>query len=258
MPTALITGPTSGIGAAFARKLAATGHDLVLVSRQVGRLEQTADALRDTHDVGVDVLPADLATHDGMKLVEARLRDDVRPIDLLVNNAGFTLKKPFLANDIEDEEAMLNVLVLAVMRLTHAALPGMTERGAGAVVNVSSVAGWLPRGTYSAAKAWVTSFSEGMATATAGTGVRVMALTPGFVRTEFHQRAEIDMSRISDRMWLDADELVDAALKDLRRGKVVSVPGATYKAARLLLTKMPRRLVISAGKRHPAGRRFQQ
>ncbi|HEX6194656.1 MAG TPA: SDR family oxidoreductase [Jiangellaceae bacterium] len=258
MPTALITGPTSGIGAAFARRLAASGHDLVLVSRQVGRLEQTADVLRDAHDIGVDVLPADLATHDGMKLVEARLRDDDYPIDLLVNNAGFTLKKPFLVNDIEDEEAMLNILVLAVLRLTHAALPGMIERGAGAVVNVSSIAGWLPRGTYSAAKAWVMSFSEGMATATAGTGVRVMALAPGFVRTEFHQRAQIDMSTISDRMWLDADELVTVALNDLRRGKVVSVPSARYKAARFLLTKAPRRLVKATGKRHPAGRRFQQ
>lgn len=258
MPTALITGSTSGIGASFARKLAASGHDLVLASRQVGRLEQVADALRDTHSVAVDVLPADLATHDGMRLVEDRLRGGGRPIDLLVNNAGFTLKKPFLANDIDDEEAMLNVLVLAVMRLTHAALPGMIDRGAGAVVNVSSVAGWLPRGTYSAAKAWVTSFSEGMATATAGTGVRVMALAPGFVRTEFHQRAEIDMSQISDRMWLDADQVVETALTDLRRGKVVSVPSATYKAARFLLTKAPRRLVTATGKRHPAGRRFQQ
>jgi hypothetical protein len=257
MPTALITGPTAGIGAAFARQLAASGHDLVLTARDEARLAETADKLKAEHGISVEVLPADLATHEGMRVVEDRLRDGDRPIDLLVNNAGFTLKKPFLANDIEDENAMLNVLVVAVMRLTHAALPGMVDRGAGAVINVSSVAAWLPRGTYSAAKAWVTSFSEGVAVSVGGTGVQVMALAPGFVRTEFHQRAEIDMSRISDRMWLDADDLVATALNDLRRGRVVSVPSATYKLARLLLTKAPRRLVTATGKHHPAGRRFQ-
>jgi len=257
MPTALITGPTAGIGAAFARQLAGTGYDLILVARDADRLADTATKLRDGHGRNVETIQADLATHAGMVAVEERLRDGDRPVELLVNNAGFSLKKPFLANDIGDEQAMLNVLVVAVMRLTHAALPGMIERGAGSVINVSSVAGWLPRGTYSAAKAWVTSFSEGLAMSTDGTGVRVMALAPGFVRTEFHQRAGIDMSRISDRMWLDADDLVVAALRDLERDKTVSVPSATYKAARFLLTKAPRRFVAATGKRHPAGRRFQ-
>jgi short-subunit dehydrogenase len=255
MPTAMVTGPTAGIGAAFARQLAAGGHDLVLVARDEARLTEAADRLRDAHGVAVEVLPADLATHGGMATAEGRLGDPDRPIDLLINNAGFTRRRPFLANDIADEERMQNVLVLAVMRLTHAALPGMIERGAGAIVNVSSVAGWLPRGTYSAAKAWVTSFSEGLATSMSGTGVRVMVLAPGFVRTEFHQRAGITMSSLPRFMWLDAENLVAIGLRDLRRGKVVSVPSLRYKLAAFWLRKMPRPLVTATGRRHPANRR---
>jgi short-subunit dehydrogenase len=254
MPTALITGPTAGIGAEFARQLAATGHDLVLVSRDATRLDETASELRAEYGVTVDVLPADLSTDAGMTAVEERLRSEEGPVDLLVNNAGFALRKPFLANDIADELDMHTVLVVAVMRLAHAVLPGMIQRGHGAVVNVSSTAGWLPRGTYSAAKAWATSFSVGLTTATAGTGVHVMALAPGFVRTEFHSRAGMKMSGLPSFMWLDADKLVADALRDLRRGKVVSVPGRIYKVAAWLLPRLPRRLVMSIGTKHPADR----
>lgn len=253
MPTALVTGPTAGIGLSFARKLAAQGFDLVLVSRDAARLESVAEELRAAYDVTAEVIATDLAADSGP--VEIRLNDRERPVDLLVNNAGFALRKPFLANDITAEEAMLNVLVRAVMRLTHAALPGMIERGKGAVINVSSVAGWLPRGTYSAAKAWVTAFTEGLSTQLDGTGVRVMALAPGFTRTEFHDRAEMNMSTLPSWLWLDADALVDAALRDLGRGKVVSVPGTVYKMAAAALPRLPRRLVKAAGRRHPDRRR---
>lgn len=254
MPTAVVTGPTSGIGLAFARRLAATGHDLVLVSRDADRLASTAAELRAEHGVSAEFLPADLATDEGMAAAEHRLRDPDRPVDLLVNNAGFTLRKPFVANDIADEERMLRVLVLAVLRLTHAALPGMLQRGRGAVVNVSSVAGWVPRGSYSAAKVWVTVFTEGLGASLRGTGVRAMALCPGYVRTEFHQRASRNMAGLPRFLWLDADKLAAVALRDLARGRAVSVPGAVYRPAAWLLPRLPRRLLVGVGRRHPAGR----
>lgn len=255
MPTALVTGPTSGIGLAFARRLAASGHDLVLSSRDAARLATVGSELESEQGVRVEVLPADLADRAGIAVVEKRLRDPARPVDLLVNNAGFALRKPFLANDIDDEERMLTVHVLAVLRLTHAALSGMVERGGGTVVNVSSVAAWVPRGTYSAAKAWVTSFTEGLAPKVAGDGVRLMVLCPGFVRTEFHQRAEMNMSSLPAAMWLDADRLVESALKDLAKGKVVSVPSLLYRTAAWWLPRLPRRAVLAAARRHPAERR---
>lgn len=255
MGTAVITGATSGIGLAFVRQLAASGHDVVLVARDVERLEKLAAELRSQHGVDAEILPADLSTSAGTALVENRLRDDGRPVDLLVNNAGFSLRRRFLANDIADEERMLDVLVRAVLRLTLAAVPGMVQRGRGAVVNVSSVAGFVPRGTYGAAKAYVTAFTEGVASALAGTGVRAMVLIPGFVRTELHDRAEIDMSALPSYLWLDADDLVRAALRDLARGKTVSVPGVIYKAFAIMMPRLPRRVVVAAGRRYPAGRR---
>ena len=255
MPTAVVTGATSGIGLAFAQQLAAAGHDLVLVARDVERLEKVAAELRSLHGVGTEFLPADLSTSSGMALVEERLGDGDRPVDLLVNNAGFGLRRPFLANDIGEEERMLDVLVRAVVRLSHAALPGMIERGHGAVVNVSSIATWVPRGTYSAAKSYVTAFTEGLAGTLAGSGVRVMVLAAGFVRTEFHDRAGINMSALPSFMWLDVDRLVRVALQDLARGKVVSVPGAFYKAVATVVPRLPRRAAIAVGRRHPANRR---
>ncbi len=235
--TALITGATAGIGHAFAVHLARRGHDLVLVARDTARLEEVAAALRAEHDVDVEVITADLVERDQLALVEARLTEADRPVELLVNNAGFGLKQRFLDNPIEAENAMLDVLVTAVLRLTHAALGPMTARGRGGIINVSSVAAFLPRGTYAATKAWVNSFSEWAANEYRGQGVTVMALCPGFTKTEFHERMEV--ARGTSFMWLDVDFLVDKALADFDRGRTYSIPGAQYKTVVALTRLVP-------------------
>lgn len=240
MTTALITGATSGIGAAFARRLAAEGHNLVLVARDTERLREQATELHDRHGIEAEVLPADLSRDDGIAAVEARLSDRLQSIDLLVNNAGFGNKGSYLDVPMADELAMLKVHCEAVLRLTSAAATGMKERGRGGVVNVASVAAFVPRGTYGASKAWVVQFTQGAAKDMAGSGVRLMALCPGFVRTEFHQRAGMGTGNIPGWMWLDADKLVTTALADLARGKSVSVPDPRYKALMGLVKVTPR------------------
>ena len=263
MPTALVTGPTAGIGRSFARQLAEGGHDLVLgardearlaelaarghglvlVARDEARLTSVAEELRSTYDVEVEVLVADLGDLAQCATVEARLADRDRPIELLVNNAGFGLRQRFLDNDIEAEQAMLEVLVTAVLRLSHAALGAMAERGSGGVINVSSVAAFLPRGTYSAAKAWVNSFSEWAANEYRDRGVTVTSLCPGFTKTEFHERMGVGRGSAPDFMWLDADELVATALRDYEKGKTFSIPSAQYKAITTAARIIPGRVL---------------
>ena len=229
-PTALITGPTAGIGACFAHQLAQKGYDLVLVARDESRLDALAAEVEKEYAVDTEVLVADLADRAALARVEQRLADPERPVDLLVNNAGFGHKRAFLENTVEDEQEMLDVLVTAVLRLSHAALGAMVARGRGAVINVSSVAGFLPRGTYSAAKAYVTSMSEWADLTYRDQGVRVMALCPGFTKTEFHERMDVSRDSAPSWMWLEADRLVADALADLERGRRVSVPSKRYKA----------------------------
>jgi len=247
MSTALVTGATAGIGLSFARQLADRGHDLVLVARDEQRLASVSESLSSTYHVRVETLSADLTDRAQLATVEARLADATRPVDLLVNNAGFGLKHRFLVNTADQEEEMLDVLVVAVLRLSHAALTTMTQRGSGGVINVSSAAAFLPRGTYSAAKAWVNSFSEWAHNEYAGQGVKVMALCPGFTKTEFHQRMGVGRDSAPEFMWLDVDRLVAVALRDYDKGRAISVPSAQYKA------------VVAAGKLVPRGvlQRFQ-
>ncbi|MFK3982719.1 SDR family NAD(P)-dependent oxidoreductase [Micromonospora sp. NPDC050397] len=256
---ALVTGATSGIGAAFARRFAADGRHLVLVARDERRLAETAAELSRRHGVSVSTLTADLSTDDGCQTVERQFTDPAEPIELLVNNAGISLARSFLKSTAEDEARLLRLNVHAVMRLTHAALPTMTERRSGAVINVSSVAGFgavMPGSTYSASKAWVTNFSESVGQATRRYGVRVMVLCPGYVRTEFHQRAGINTSKMPDWLWLSADSVVAEALRDLGKGKLLSVPDWKYKAAVFGLRHAPRGLLrtVSGDTRGRIGR----
>ncbi|WP_460830636.1 SDR family NAD(P)-dependent oxidoreductase [Nocardioides hungaricus] len=228
--TALVTGPTAGIGRSFAHQLAAQGYDLVLVARDRERLDSEAEGLRSTYGVSVEALPADLVDREQLATVEARLADAARPVDLLVNNAGFGLKGRFLDNTVADEQAMLDVLVTAVMRLSHAALGAMAARGSGGVINVSSVAAFLPRGSYGAAKAYVNSLSEWAHHEYADRGVVVTCLCPGFTKTELHERMGVGRGSAPDFMWLDADELVATALRDHAKGRARSIPSPQYKA----------------------------
>jgi short-subunit dehydrogenase len=247
MTTALVTGATAGIGREFAVQLAARGNDLVLVARDVERLEELAAELRRTRGVQVEILPADLSDREATARVAQRLADRESPVDVLVNNAGFGMKQSFLVNDLADEEGMFDVLCRAVLVLSHAAGRAMKERGRGQIINVSSVAGWIASGTYSAAKSWVTVFTEGLAGELAGSGVTATALCPGFVRTEFHARAQIRDDAFPDALWLEAPMLVRECLDDAAAGRVISVPSLTYKALSLALKVVPRALVRSGG-----------
>ncbi len=251
MGRALVTGATAGIGAGFVEALGARGDDLVLVARDEQRLEELAQRWRSAGRE-VEVLPADLSDRVGMARVEQRLADSGRPIDVLVNNAGFGLTQSFVGGDLAAEQAMLDVLVTAVLRLTHAAVPGMVERGQGRIINVSSVAGWIPGGTYSAAKAWVTSFTEGLALDLEGTGVRAVAVCPGYTRTEFHDRAGMRMGGVPDWMWQSVDDVVAQALRDVERGRVISVAGPLYRSLGVASRHLPRAVVRRATGRRPA------
>lgn len=254
MTTALITGSTAGIGAAFARRLAADGHDLVLVARDTKRLREQATELHDRHGIEVEVLTADLATDKGIEAVATRVSDLRNPVDLLVNNAGFGNKGRYLDVPMADELRMLKVHCEAVLRLTSAAAEAMRSRGRGGIVNVASVAAFVPRGTYGASKAWVVQFTQGAARDLAGSGVRLMALAPGFVRTEFHQRAGMGTDNIPGWMWLDADKVVASALADLARGKTLSIPDPRYKALMGLAKVTPRALLGGISSR--TGRKY--
>ncbi|MFF0218672.1 SDR family NAD(P)-dependent oxidoreductase [Streptomyces vinaceus] len=245
MTTVLITGASAGLGAAFARGFAAKGCELVLVARDKERLESVARELGREFGTTSEVLPADLLEADGCTAVTERLADRERPVDILVNNAGFGLPAPFPYSPVEDEERLLDLLVKVPLRLTHALLPGLRERRRGAVVNVSSVAGLLPTGTYGAAKAWVTAFSESLRVDMEPYGVRVLAVVPGFTRTEFQARAGMDVSSLREAVWLEPEAVVAKALRDLALRRPVSITGRRYQAYALAVRHLPRGFVAA-------------
>lgn len=251
MATALITGASSGLGAEFARQLGARGADLVLVARDRAALEELAGSLRARFGTEVDVLAADLLDPDARDTVVARLADARHPIDILVNNAGFGMPLAFERNDIEDEVRHLRLHDEVAMRLAHAALGTMLPRGSGRIINVASIAAFMPRSTYGAVKAWLVSFSRWANAAYSPRGVTVTAVCPGFVHTRFHERLGLPPGEegIAGWMWLDAPAVVAEALRDAARGRSVSIPSRRYKALAVLVRLLPDALVARLGQR---------
>lgn len=250
MPTALITGASAGLGAEFARQLARRQADLILVARSAENLESLASELRSAHGVAVEVVPADLTDEAELERVASLLTDADAPVDLLINNAGFGLSLRFADNDLADEVRHLRLHVEAPMRLTHAALQGMRGRG-GRIVNVASVAAFIPRSTYSACKAWLVGFSRWANVEYARDGVTVTALCPGFTHTSFHEQMGLPPGQegVPSWMWLDARAVVRQGLRDAALGRSVSVPSWRYKAIVALTRMLPASLLAGAGRR---------
>ena len=249
MATALVTGGTSGIGAEFARQLAARGDDLVLVARNPDRLAEFATELKERHGVAVETLVADLGSREEVLQVAARVSSTTQPIDLLVNNAGFGIPGPMATDDTGAQEYGIDVMIKAVLILAAAAGKAMKQRGGGQILNVSSTAGFVTMGVYSAIKAWVTTYSEALSNELVASGVTVTALCPGYVRTEFHQRASIRTGSLPGLMWIDLERLVRDALADLAKGKVVSIPSRRYQVGIFAARHAPRAAVRAVSRR---------
>lgn len=243
MHRALITGGTAGIGAAFARAFAGRGTALVLVARNPERLAETAAQLRREHGVEVETMVADLSDREAQQHVADRLESTTDPVDVFVNNAGFSVKSSLLEEDLSQHDLGFEVMVRAVLKLGGAAGRAMSARGRGWIINVGSVSALVTQNNYSAIKAWVGNYSESLGVQLSGTGVNVTALMPGWVRTEFHTRAGIKGSSIPGVLWLDADRLVEDCLRDVARGKPVSIPSKRWKLIAGVLRTTPRGIV---------------
>lgn len=246
---ALVTGASSGIGEVYARRLAERGYALILVARRKERLAQLAAEIGKTYGVSVEVLAADLADEEGLRRVEERIAR-AGNLEFLVNNAGFGTPGLFFQVDGEGQDRMHRLHVVATERLCHAALAGMVARGKGNVVNVSSVAGFGQspgNASYCATKAWMNSFSEGlfMDLAAVGSPVRVQALCPGYTMTEFHDATGIGRDHVPAGWWMSAEDVVDASLRGLARGKLFVVPGWRYRFYVLLLKALPGSVIRS-------------
>ncbi|GAA1155268.1 SDR family NAD(P)-dependent oxidoreductase [Nesterenkonia sandarakina] len=241
--TAVITGSTAGLGAAFARQLAAQGYDLVLVARDGKRLRMQAESMASQYGVKTSVIVADLVTDDGVAAVQERLADRTHPVHLLVNNAGHGLATDFIDSDLQAERDLLRLHVQTTMELSHTAANAMARRRGGRIINVASVAGYTPTGTYSAAKSWVINFSKGLHSQLRSRGVTVTALVPGLVRTEFHQRSGITIKSAKRWMWLDADDVVRQALTANAQGAATCVPARSYQVLTAGLRFMPDSMV---------------
>lgn len=242
---ALVTGATAGIGESFTRLLAENNYNIVLVARDLPRMQERARELEAKFRVETHIIQADLSTDAGCSMVEQYIANN--QIDVLINNAGFGLNKAFTMSSLEAEQQMFDVLVRTPMRLMHVALPLMQQRDKGVVINVSSVAGFIAGGTYSAAKSYLTVLSESLHTELAGTNVKICALCPGFTRTEFHQRGRMSMKGLPRFMWLDSDSLVAKAWSDALKGEAVSIPGWQYQLLVFVIHSLPRSIIRKVG-----------
>lgn len=227
-PAALVTGASSGIGEVFARKLSQRGYYVLLVARRIDRLEKLADELENA-----EALQADLTADADILRVESLIKNQPN-LEFLVNNAGFGVPGRFFEADAEALERMHRLHVIAIERLTHAALKGMMQRGKGNIVNVSSVAGFfntLNSTGYCSTKAWINSFSEGLylELKNVGAPVRVQALCPGFTYTEFHDVIKMDRSRIAKSLWMTPEAVVEDSLKGLEKNRLFVIPGWRYR-----------------------------
>ena len=242
---ALVTGATAGIGESFCRLLADNNYNIVLVARDLPRLQERATQLQAKFNVETHVIQADLSTDAGCSVVEQYLASN--QVDVLINNAGFGLNKAFTMSELKAEQEMFDVLVRTPMRLMHVVLPGMKQRNKGVVINVSSVAGYIAGGSYSAAKSYLTVISESLHTELAETNIKVSALCPGFTRTEFHQRGRMSMKGLPIFMWLNSDKLVAKAWSDALKGKAVSIPGWQYQILVFVIQSLPRSIIRKVG-----------
>ena len=242
---ALVTGATAGIGESFCRLLADNNYNIVLVARDLPRLQERAIQLKAKFNVETHVIQADLSTDAGCSVVEQYLASN--QVDVLINNAGFGLNKAFTMSELKAEQEMFDVLVRTPMRLMHVVLPGMKQRNKGVVINVSSVAGYIAGGSYSAAKSYLTVITESLHTELADTNIKVSALCPGFTRTEFHQRGRMSMKGLPSFMWLDSDALVAKAWSDALKGKAVSIPGWQYQLLVFVIHALPRSIIRKVG-----------
>ena len=242
---ALVTGATAGIGESFTRLLAENNYNIVLVARDLPRLNERAAQLQTQYKVQTQVIQADLATDAGCAVVEQYIANN--QIDVLINNAGFGINKAFTVSALDAEQQLLDVLVRTPMRLMHVALPQMKQRNKGVVINVSSVASFIAGGTYSAAKSYLTVLTESLHTELTGTNVKISALCPGFTRTEFHQRGRMSMKGLPNFMWLASDELVAKAWRDALKGEAISIPGWQYKLLVFVIQRLPRSIVRKVG-----------
>jgi short-subunit dehydrogenase len=238
---ALVTGATSGIGESFTRLLAENNYNIVLVARDMPRLQERARELEAKLRVETHIIQADLSTDAGCAAVEQYIVNN--QVDVLINNAGFGLNKAFTISDLDAEQQMFDVLIRTPMRLMHVALPLMKQRNKGVIINVSSVAGYIAGGSYSAAKSYLTVLSESLHTELAGTNIRISALCPGFTRTEFHQRGRMTMKGLPSFMWLDSDKLVAKAWSDALKSEAVSIPGWQYKLLVFVIQTLPRSII---------------
>jgi short-subunit dehydrogenase len=250
-PIALVTGASSGIGEALARRLAERGHDLVLVARDREKLEALAKELEAAHDASAHVLPADLSDAAQLQAVEDRCHDRDAPIAVLVNNAGVGSFGDFHTLDVDSEAREIQLNVVALVRLTHAAVSEMVPRGSGGILNVSSLAGFQPSpmmAVYSATKAFVTSFTEGVHEEVKGSGVAVTALCPGFTRTGFQTSANVPAAtELPGFLWQEADQVAVAGLDGLAKNRAVVLPGALNKGLGVFSSVMPHALTRRIG-----------